>query len=201
MKHFSNRILSLSILLVLVACDTFQKGPENLTKADYQTIKINNNYSLDLPNYMSEGELHDEASLEYQHLFKEVYVIVIDENIEEAKESISYYDTYKVENSFIENYIDFQKDGFDEGSDILYMSETRDLKINGLSAKQFDMTLDIPDLDEHIVYLATFIESQENIYMLMKWTLEERKERYIETFKAIANSFKLQKRRSKTKRN
>jgi len=201
MKQIIYSLLPLSFFLILVACDTFQRGPENLTKADYQTIKINNNYSVDLPNYMSEGELHDDASLEYQHLFKEVYMIVIDENIRDAEESISYYDTYNEDNSFIQNYIDFQKDGFGEGSEIIHMGETRSLDINGLPAKQFDMILDIPDLDEHIVYLVTFIESHENIYMLLKWTLEERKERYMETFETIANSFKLQQRRSKTKRN
>lgn len=187
-------------LLMLTSCDTINRGPEKLSEQDFRTVKINNNYSVDLPNYLSEGNLNTEASLQYQHLFKETYVIVIDENIQEATESLSFLDTFNSDNSFMQNYIDFQKDSFNDGSKVISMANTKDLTVNGLKAKQFDMVLDIPDLDEHISYLITFYQSHDRIYMLMSWTLEERMMRYMDTFKTIANSFKVQKRRSKTKR-
>ena len=178
-----------------------QSGPEQLNDSDFRTIEVDNKYSIDLPNYMSEGDLNDEASLEYQHLFKETYVIVIDENITEAEESLRFYSTYNDNIPFIENYINFQKDGFDDDSQVISMSRTNSIEINGYPAKQFEMVLDIPDFEDHIAYLATFIESSDHVFMLLNWTLESRKERYMDTFKTIANSFRATKRRSKTKRN
>jgi len=195
---------ALYLLLIstyLISCDRFQNGPEQLNSADFKTVEIGNKYSLKLPNYMSEGKLHTEASLEFQNLFKETYVIVIDENINEAKSSLKLFETYDDEQSFVDNYIFFQKEGFADDSKIVSMGDTRALSINGLPAKQFEMILDIPNLEEHIVYLATFVEGTENVFMLLNWTLENRKERYMGTFKSIAKSFKTTKRRSKTKRN
>ena len=65
-------ISSLIVVLFLCSCDQFSNEPK--------VIPINNQYTLTVPSYMSKNEsLHDEASLQYANLFKEFYVIVIDE--------------------------------------------------------------------------------------------------------------------------
>lgn len=191
----------LLLFVLYTSCDNIKKGPENLTEDDFRTITINNNYSLDLPNYLSKGELNPDASLQYMHMFKETYVVVIDENLEDAKSSLRYLEGYDAENTILDNYIEFQKESFRNDSQIISMDKPKLITINGLKAKQFNMVLNFPDLDENISYLVTFFQSQERVYMLLSWTLESRTQRYMNTFKTIANSFQVKERRSKTKRN
>ena len=62
------KLLLLATLFFIISCQENEKT---------QTIKIKNQYSLDLPESLSLAtNLNNEASLQYQYLPEEFYVIV-----------------------------------------------------------------------------------------------------------------------------
>jgi hypothetical protein len=66
--------LSYSFIFLFLTLWSCQK------EADFQEIKIRNQYALSLPKSLSKVDyLHEDASLQYQNLFTEFYTIVIDE--------------------------------------------------------------------------------------------------------------------------
>jgi hypothetical protein len=78
-------------------------------KVDLKVVSINEDYSMGIPMNMSKTtSLNDDASLQFQNIFKETYVIVIDENKKEfinAYMELSVYDTSR---SALSNYSDTQ---------------------------------------------------------------------------------------------
>jgi hypothetical protein len=177
-------------LLLLTSCFDFEQKAEKLDASDFVPVKINGQYQLSLPSYMSKtDELNDEASLQFMNALRETYIIVIDESKFELEESLEYSDEYDSNLSLLENYKLVQMATFNDT-----MAENPQLKmesttINGLKAElvQFMGQLEDYEIDYHI----GFIESEENIHFVMLWTLGSRKVRYAETFDTIMRSFKM----------
>src|SRR5688572_23783765 len=63
-----------------------------------QTVKIDGRYVMEIPGSMEKtSELNNEASMQYQNMLQELYVIVIDEpklQLDIALEQNSLYDQY-----------------------------------------------------------------------------------------------------------
>jgi len=149
-------------------------------------------YSISLPKYMRMAtNLNDEASLQYQNLFKETYVIVLDEDIADAKNSLMGADYYDEERGFLENYVQFSQDYFLDSLDELeYKTGIKDTLINGLTAKKVETVGKVPEVNISIAYWHTYYQSANKVFYLLSWTLAERKQTYDGTFNQIRNSFK-----------
>jgi hypothetical protein len=186
-------------LIVFVSCsdlksklDQLANSEEVIDTTDFNVVKINNEYQLSVPNYMSEAKnLNDDASLQYQNIFKETYVIVIDESKQSIIDTfldLGEYDTLK---SMAENYRDIQLKMLGEEVKIKSQSSSKSLSINTLNAQQVQLEAEVEDVNEPVTYFLTFIEGKENVYMIMAITQADRQEKYGKTFDAIAQSFKL----------
>jgi len=179
MKNLS---LILGIFLLFFGCQ--QSGNKT------QKVEINSKYSLDLPDFLSKTSgLNENASLQYQNLLKEFYIIVIDESSEEfydaIKENQEYLDYYT------EDFLGYSEFVYDLIVESLYSYEStewKDLKINNLNARQIGISGKISGLD--VYYHYTIIEGAKDYYQVLIWTLKDKLEEHKPYMDEIANSFK-----------
>ncbi|SFC48430.1 hypothetical protein SAMN04487891_11216 [Flagellimonas taeanensis] len=190
----------IALPLLLFACLSFTSCIDFKTKKsssepkpeDFTTVVVNDRYQIDIPRFMkSTTGLNDEASLQYQNLFKEAYTIVIDEPKDEFVDLFRELNSYDENLSLIENYRDIQLQLFNERMRVNTQSSPRSLKINGLDAQQVDMDAHVDGVDQEISYFLTFVEGPENVYMIMAWTLKSKKEEHAKTYGVTAESFGL----------
>jgi hypothetical protein len=178
----------LTSILFLQGC-VFTKKEES--QIDYVAIKINDIYSMDIPSFMKKTDnLNDDALLQFQNIYKETYVIVIDENKQEFIDVFTDYGEYDSTKTPVENYRKIQLGMLSEGIEMSYQSEPSASKIKGLPAQQVQADGQVEGIRYEISYFLTFVEGEQNLYMIMAWTIKDRKEKYAEMFKTIAGTFK-----------
>ena len=164
---------------------------ENLSVAtDFKQIDIGDQYQLKVPKYMTRTtSLNSEASFQSSNVLKTTYCIVIDESIEDFIKSFRLLEQYKEDKSVLDNYAEVQLGFIDEDIDIISQTEVQITSINGSNARMLSLDGSSDDLPYDITYFITFIEGDENIYMMMNWTLTSKKFQLSDTFNKIALSF------------
>jgi len=179
--------LSSFYLLVLLSSIAFLSACN--TKTTYETVKTEQKYSLDLPSYLEKGTgLHDNATLQYQNLLKEFYVVVIEDDKENLYKVI---DENGLEEMYPKNFTGYSNllvEGFKENPDVKIDANFTEWKVGTLPAKNFDMTGKLEGIS--IYYHYTLVEGKNTYYQVMQWTLADRKEQYKEEMDKIAKSFK-----------
>lgn len=158
------------------------------TKKGNQTIEINNQYSLSIPaSFSKTSQLNQHASLQYQNIFKELYVIVIDEPKSELYEAISTYELSDIYESNLIGYSDLIWDGFEAEIEMNYSSDFSDYKINGLSARLINFTGKVEDLE--VYYSLAIIEGENDFYQVLAWTLSSFESKNKHTLDSMIYSF------------
>ncbi len=187
-------VIFLALLLQMVSCKDADQKKEgtSLEKNAFHTVSIDGDYSISIPKFMNGTTgLNEEASLQYQSLRREAYVIVIDEpkkGFEEVYRDLKQYDDHL---SVIQNYRDARIKILSRTTEIIGKSEPESIKIHGLVAEALELDAKVNGLDNEISYFLTFVDGGEKVYMIMCWTLKNQKEEHKKTFKTIAESFKL----------
>ncbi|MBX2827402.1 MAG: hypothetical protein KTR22_04535 [Flavobacteriaceae bacterium] len=180
-----------SLFLLLTSCNMGSKGPEALNPSDFKTEAALDMYQIAVPKYMKQAtDLNVDASLQFQNIFKETYIAIIDEDKSDFVDVFKELGQYDEAQSVSGNYRNVQMDHFTSGMEIISEEVPKKVTINGLNAEQVEFTASLPEVDYDIYYIITFIEGRENVYMVMKWTLAEYTEKYKETFLQMADSFK-----------
>lgn len=180
--------------MVFTSCINFKtkESTETIEPEDFNTVVINNDYSVGIPKFMrATTGLNEEASLQYQNMFKETYVIVIDEQKVEFVDILKEMGQYDESKSLIQNYRDIQLQLLAGTMQFSNESEPKSLKINGLDAEMVTVDAMVDGIDEGISYFLTFLDGSDKVYMMMAWTLQSKKEDYRETYGAIAETFQL----------
>ena len=187
-----NSILSIALIFLLSSCFNFSKKEETVAETEFKTVKTGTEYSLDVPSYLKETDnLNDEASLQYQNIFKEVYVVVIDEDKQNFIDTFVEADEYDTTKSVAENYRTVQLTSFSEAIEFTGQTEPRKIRINGLDAQYVQIDGRVEGIRNEISYFITYIEGNDKMYMLMAWTLKDRKEKYRQILEAISGTFRL----------
>ena len=184
--------------LLIAGCMPSQDQSQGKTKAkiDLETVNINNEYSMGIPKFMSEAKsLNDEASLQYQNIFQEAYVIVIDESKDEYIESYKNLDAYDTTQSVIANYTDTQIQSITSRLEVIEKSEVKTFRINGLNASSIEIDGKVENVDVPITYFLNFVEGREKLYFIMAWTLQKKKDTHRSTFEEMVKSFRVFKRK------
>lgn len=190
MKRFHFLIWGLAVACFLAGCDRFKKE-EPVNRADFRPVKINDQYRLELPKHMKEGKtLNESASLQFQNIFKEMYVIVIDEEKQGFIDAFADLGEYDSTKSPVENYRAIQLQKLSEAINITTQTTPVAKKINLLDAEQVQIDGSVAGVSSEISYFLTFIEGDSHLYMIMAWTMRDRRDRYSKTFDYIADSFK-----------
>lgn len=192
MKRLLQLLILLFAVLFIQACDDLDMGgEEELSEEDFVEAK-GPGYSLSVPDYMkSTTALLDDASTQFQNVYKETYVIVMHETHEDFIPIWSEIGEYDSTMTPVENYQSIRLSLMEESMKIKEVRNESKKKINGLEASVVEVTGDVEDIDVPLAYFLTFIDSGDKIYMVMGWTLEERADKYRKTFATIGESFKL----------
>lgn len=197
-KNIFLKAAVLAFTITLAACGnkTESKDGETATAdagvdiSSFKEAKIDNRYSMKLPDYMSSTTtLNDDASLQYQNIIKETYMIVIDEDKQEFVDALNSIGSYDSTASILKNYSKFQAETIKESASEKSNESSKGLKINGFDAEIVEFEGKIPEVPSSVYYMLTFIESADRLYMVMAWTFVDRKDKYKPDFEAAVKSF------------
>ncbi len=170
------KVAALALVALLVSCTP--------SKVEYKTKKVEDLFQFDMPTYMTKLNLDNpDAILEYGHLFKEHYVMVITESVEELAEYDLSFDLESYSELMIENI----KTSLD-GAKVQKLERTA---INDIAAKSFKVWGVFPDNEAGIFYYITILKSSDRFFSFYTWTLKEREDRHINAMEHMTESFKV----------
>lgn len=202
MKLTKKNLLLLFLISTICSCVEPQgnKQSDLLLNTELDLIRVNNQYSIEIPTFMNKSnDLNIEASLQYQNIFKETYVIVIDEPKDEFKSVFIGLDEYDNSVSAAKNYKDIQLQFLEEEVIIKSIDEKESSIINGLPFEITEVDATVEGID--IGYTIAFVEGAKNVYMIMAWTMQNRHEKYSQLFEKIVKSFNVSTRSKGVKKN
>ncbi len=154
-----------------------------------QTITIENRYKLTMPSFLSKTEdLNEDASLQYQNLFKEFYLLVIDEPKSDLQGILDDYDLNDSYTNDLDGYSNLIIDGVLNNLIDPTKSDMVETHINGLPARVTTITGTIEGID--ILYTYGIYEGKELYYQVISWTEIEKQSKYQPKMDAIVQSFK-----------
>lgn len=146
-------------------------------------------YSVDLPDFLSETNmLNEEASLQYQNLLKQFFVVVLDEpkgDLETALQDSGLDYLYSAD---LRGYSELVVNNFKEHLKLDSIPDFTETTVNGLKALTLDMTGVVDG--EAVYWKMVYLEGKNNYYQLFVWTIDENKEKYQKDMQAVVDSFK-----------
>lgn len=179
----------IALSLSLSSCFLNTDGKKN-GKVDLQQFPVDSTYSMGVPSFMTKTKsLNENSTFQFQNMFKETYVIVIDENTNEFIDAYKEMDAYDTARSVVSNYADTQVQLITSNMNVIEKKEVTFSKINGLDAAATEIDASLEGVKLPVTYFLTFIEGKEKLYMVMAWTLQNRKENHRATFEQMARSF------------
>ena len=187
-------IFLFSICFSITSCKKLIESAASLSKdevkiEDLKKIKVNDEYALSVPEYMTEMKsLHEDASFQYANIFKETYIVIIDESKEEFINTFKELEIYNDSLSSLRNYADFQLKSFKESIGAIEIKKLES-NIKKLPSEIHQFNGLVEGID--IAYLVSFVEADKKMYLMMSWTMKSRYSKYKETFKLIHSTFKL----------
>jgi len=192
MKKSISLLSTYVLLFLLYSCGEIGgKNVEDLESSDYTTESALGLYEISVPKYMKEAsDLNMEASLQFNNIYKETYLAIIDEDKSDFMEAYEELGAFDNSLSTIGNYRKIQLDYFMARLDVINQDVPRQLTIDGMDAEQVEFTGRVADVDSDIFYMMTFVEGRNDVYMIMTWTLANSKETYRETFYHMVDSFR-----------
>jgi hypothetical protein len=192
MKKSISLLSTYVLLFLLYSCGGIGgKKVEDLKSSDYTTESALGLYEISVPKYMKVAtDLNMEASMQFNNIYKETYLAIINEDKSDFVEAYDELGAYDNSLSTIGNYRKVQLDYLMTGLDVISQDAPRQLTIDGMDAEQVEFTGRVADVDSDIFYMITFVEGRNDIYMIMAWTLGNSEEKYRETFYHMVDSFR-----------
>lgn len=169
------KIIALLCFTALLSCESDK----------LETVTIPGKYTVELPGFLSKATgLHDEAALQYQNVFKEFYIIILDEPKQQFNEMMLLSET----SPGLESYASILKDGLAEVIKDEKFDDIKDTQVNGMKSKTFSVAGEIEGIDAF--YKIAYVEGKENYYQIVTWTLVDKKEKYAPQMDQIIGSFR-----------
>lgn len=192
---------SLATLFLATSCTAPSEDFDSITDAlnsleisdevPVETREVDDLYSMDIPTILtSTTALNDDASLQYNNLYKEKYIIVIDENKKEFVDMFNSIGEYDKSISVVDNYANVQLGFMDESLTVSEESSLKAMKINGMDARVKAMDGTILGVAEEISYWLGYVEGDETMYTIMTWTLKSNKSSFEKEANDMINSLK-----------
>lgn len=154
-----------------------------------QLVTVGNKYSLSIPGFLTKvSNLNDDASLQYQHAWKEFYVIAIDEPKQEMQKALDENNLTNIYSNDIDGYSKLMLDVFKESLSSPYQSELIDTTINHMPARLTTLSGTVEGIDAF--YSIGIYEGKENYYQVLSWTLSSKKYNYQNKMNKILYSLK-----------
>lgn len=154
-----------------------------------KTVKIENKYSISIPSFLSKvSNLNEDASLQYQHAWKEFYVIVIDESKDEMQRALVDNNLAGSYTNDVDGYSKLLIDGFQQAVSVNTKSNIVDTTINNMPAKLLTISGQVEGIDAF--YYLAFVEGKERYYQIMAWTLADKEYQYRDKMRKLIYTLK-----------
>lgn len=177
--------MKIKLLLLLIAALSLTSCDKDAKR----TVKIKGKYTVQLPGSFEEAKnLNKDASLQYQDIYKDMYVIVIDEKKTGVKNLLEENAMTDVYNPNLKGYSDIIIHGIDPSIIIDSMPPFKEAQINGLKSRQVTFEGTSQNLD--IVWKFAFIEGKDTYYQMMVWTSAQNRLKLEKEMEDIVHSFK-----------
>ena len=191
-KYISQIFLFVLALAVMTSCKPGSGGA--VLEDEFTEAKVNGKYSMMLPTYMtSTKELHDDASMQYMHEMKEVYIIVIDEekdSIDIMLSELEGLEVFDESRSLVGQMMDLQMLNMRMSSTISAEEDEEAIKVGEFDGMRKELVATVPGIDAEVGYFLTMVEGKNNVYTIMQWTLGSRMDKYKPEFEKMVDSFK-----------
>lgn len=159
-----------------------------INENEVQTITANN-YQIELPAYLNKAySLNDDASLQYMNMWREFYVIVIDETKAEMHAAIDENQLSYVYSKDLNGYSSLLLDSFNDFKGRPNHTPLTTTTINGMQTQLTSISDYVDGIG--IYYKIGYFESENNYYQVCTWTLKEYKAKYDAKMDKIIHSFK-----------
>ena len=152
-----------------------------------------------MPKFLTEAkDLNEDASLQYQNVWKEFYVIVIDESKAEFN---SVLEENNLTDQYQKNFNGYSKlilESFDEKTiKNIQKSKVIDTLINNMPAKHLTIKGTVDGFN--VFYSLAYLEGKDKYYQILTWTDINKESEYKEQMKQIIYSIKEVKKSKKHK--
>ena len=180
------------MLFLIISCNLDNgKGDVSLDRS-FRKVEINDEYELYIPKSMSStSSLNDEASLQYQNVFKEMYTIIIDEPADTIMNIMKEIGVYEDSLSQVENYRNVQLNLTLEYIDDMVKESFNSFERGNLNFATAEATMFAKEVEDEIKYYLTFVEGRDKLYMIMSWTLADLETKNDPYLKKIGETFRL----------
>lgn len=156
---------------------------------EMKEVTVKDRYAISLPTFLdTTNALNKDASLQYQHLQKEFYVLVIDERKEELRKAIEENGLDSLYGKDLQGYTDLILNSMKESLSNPTLSPIRDTTISQLPAKVMEMDGTIEKIDIH--YNIAILEGRSRYYQVLSWTLKSKTEEHKPMMDKIRYSFR-----------
>lgn len=154
-----------------------------------QIVTVENKYIVSVPSFLTQvNNLNEDASLQYQHAWKEFYVIVIDEPKIEMHKAILDNNLANIYSNNVSGYTNLLMDNFERIISVSRKSDVVDTLVNNMPAKILSISGRAEGIDAY--YTFGFIEGKERYYQIMAWTISSKENEYKEKMNQIIYSLK-----------
>lgn len=170
-------IVPFILMLFLSSCALNDIISEFENTSETQTItSAESGLSMVFPkSWKKQNDLNEEASVQMGYPVKEQYMIVL----EEKKEDF-------VDDFTLDDYISIILSNMQTAVEASENTEITDVKINGLSAKQFEISGAVERIK--IKYLITCVENDDVFYQITSWSLQSKYDACKPIFEEILGS-------------
>lgn len=156
-----------------------------------EEVVVDNRFKVMIPGYLSKTTaLNNDAILQYQNMFKEIYFMVIEDGKDVLYQTLA---DNELTDEFPPSFEGFFKlmSNSDSNTDAFLKIEDRDKvknkKIHGLPAKTYANTRDIDGIG--IYYSMAIIEGKNHYYQVIAWTTAGKKVRNEKVLNEMVYSF------------
>ena len=166
-------LISSFFLFSILACG----GKLSSKKIKTTLVNIDKKYSVSIPAFLSKtAQLNEDASLQYQNIYKEFYFIVIDESKEEFIKIVRDAELYDEEASPLRNFSIVQMHSVGASMTLKGKMQPKINNFRGLAVEQTEFYAILDDIE--LFYLLSLVEGKNSMYTLISWTLASYEENY-----------------------
>lgn len=156
-------------------------------------VTVDSLYSISIPHHLVPStDLNEQASLQYCDTSAELYIIVIGEPKADFIRLLKDADVYDSTESIERAYREVQMESIAEATQIQTVPEIKKTMIGGCDGEIVDFTGKSEGIEDPIYYKFAFIDGNDNMYMVIAWTLAEYRAKNTGEMDLMLNSFRLQ---------
>ncbi len=184
------RTMLVGLVTLFLGCDKLPSA--SVANTNFLLVNTEKLFQVAVPDYMSKAtNLSEEASLQYQNLLKELYLVVLHEPADEFQEAFQNIGMYEDSISLLDNYTNVQYESITDEMEIASDVVRKSAKINGLPARIIAFDADLEGVDVPITYYYTIYQGSKNVYLMLSWTLKSRRTTYLPIMEKMSKSFRL----------